>query len=95
MKPHTKDVIQYGSAVAMMATGIFLAIVSFFWLRFIHPSVLTYMGEAVGFCSAVYGLTVYSRAKIHEVRRDLQEEFDDLKRQLLDNQDNDEALHAE
>lgn len=47
MKPHTKDVIQYGSAMAMMATGILLSVCSFFWLRFIHASVLTYMGEAV------------------------------------------------
>lgn len=101
MKPHTKDVIQYGSAVAMMATGIILAICSFFWLRLIHASVLTYMGEAVGFASAVYGLTVYSRSKIHEARELLHEEFEgmrqefeEMKQELLNNQDNnDETFH--
>lgn len=96
MKPHTKDVIQYGSAMAMMATGILLSVCSFFWLRFIHASVLTYMGEAVGFCSAVYGLTVYSRSKIHEARENMREEFEELKRELLNNQNsNDETLHDE
>lgn len=96
MKPHTKDVIQYGSAIAMMATGIILSVSSFFWLRFIHASVLTYMGEAVGFCSAVYGLTVYSRSKFREASDDLRHEFEELKQALLNSQNNsDEALFTE
>lgn len=94
MKPHTKDVIQYGSAIAMMATGILLSVSSFFWLRFIHASVLTYMGEAVGFCSAVYGLTVYSRSKFREASDDLRQEFEELKQNLLNCQGNsDEELY--
>lgn len=98
MKRHTKDVIQYGSAVAMVGTAIGLSIFSFIWLGLIHASVLTYTGEAVGFACAVFGLTVYSRSKVQEAREDMQEEFEQLKQELLNqtqNLDNDEALHDE
>lgn len=98
MKRHTKDVIQYGSAVAMVGTAIGLSILSFIWLGLIHASVLTYTGEAVGFACAVFGLTVYSRSKVQEAREDMQEEFEQLKQELLNqtqNLDNDEALHDE
>ena len=93
MKKETKDVIQYGSAIAMIGTAIGLSILSFLWLGLIHASVLTYTGEAVGFCCAVFGLTVYSRSKVQEAREDMQEEFEQLKRELLEqtqNQDEDD-----
>lgn len=96
MKKETKDVIQYGSAIAMIGTAIGLSIFSFIWLGLIHASVLTYTGEAVGFACAVFGLTVYSRSKVQEAREDMQEEFEQLKQELLNqtqNPDNDEALH--
>lgn len=96
MKRHTKDVIQYGSAVAMVGTAIGLSILSFIWLGLIHASVLTYTGEAVGFACAVFGLTVYSRSKVQEARDDMQEEFEQLKQELLNQTqkpDNDETLH--
>lgn len=96
MKRHTKDVIQYGSAVAMVGTAIGLSILSFIWLGLIHASVLTYTGEAVGFACAVFGLTVYSRSKVQEAREDMQEEFEQLKQELLNqtqNPDNDETFH--
>lgn len=93
MKKETKDVIQYGSAIAMIGTAIGLSIISFLWLGLIHASVLTYTGEAVGFACAVFGLTVYSRSKVQEAREDMQEEFEQLKRELLEqtqNQDEDD-----
>lgn len=96
MKRHTKDVIQYGSAVAMVGTAIGLSILSFIWLGLIHASVLTYTGEAVGFACAVFGLTVYSRSKVQEARDDMQEEFEQLKQELLNQTqkpDNDETFH--
>lgn len=83
MKKETKDVIQYGSAIAMVGTAIGLSILSFLWLGLIHASVLTYTGEAVGFACAVFGLTVYSRSKVQEAREDIQEEFEQLKQELL------------
>ena len=97
MKKETKDVIQYGSAVAMIGTAIGLSILSFLWLGLIHASVLTYTGEAVGFACAVFGLTVYSRSKVQEAREDMQEEFEQLKQELLSQtqKENNETLHNE
>jgi len=97
MKKETKDVIQYGSAVAMIGTAIGLSILSFLWLGLIHASVLTYTGEAVGFACAVFGLTVYSRSKVQEAREDMQEEFEQLKQELLNQtqKENNETLHNE
>ena len=81
----------------MIATGIVLSIASFLWLKFIHQSVLMYTGEAVGFASAVFGLTVYSASKVRENREIMREEFEQLKQELLNqpNQDyhQDETLH--
>lgn len=95
MKKETKDVIQYGSAVAMVGTAIGLSIFSFIWLGLIHASVLTYTGEAIGFACAIFGLTVYSRSKVQEAREDMQEareamqeEFEQLKRELLEQYQN-------
>ena len=97
MKKETKDVIQYGSAIAMIGTAIGLSILSFLWLGLIHASVLTYTGEAVGFACAVFGLTVYSRSKVQEAREDMQAEFDQLKQELLNQtqKENNETLHNE
>lgn len=78
MKQHTKEVIQYGSAIAMIATGIILSVASFIWLRLIHSSVLAYMGEAVGFAGAVYGLSMYSRSNVN----DMKAEMDNFKREI-------------
>lgn len=72
MKQHTKEVIQYGSAIAMIATGIILAVASFIWLRLIHSSVLAYMGEAVGFAGAVYGLSMYSRSNVNDMKAEME-----------------------
>lgn len=79
----------------MIGTAIGLSILSFLWLGLIHASVLTYTGEAVGFACAVFGLTVYSRSKVQEAREDMQEEFEQLKQELLNQtqKENDETLH--
>ncbi len=46
MTQDTKDRIQYGSAIAMIASGIVLAFASFILLHLIHSSVLGFVGEA-------------------------------------------------
>ena len=81
----------------MIGTAIGLSILSFLWLGLIHASVLTYTGEAVGFACAVFGLTVYSRSKVQEAREDMQEEFEQLKQELLNQtqKENNETLHNE
>ena len=63
MRQDTKDQIQYGSAVAMIASSIILAFASFALLHFIHSTVLAFVGEAVGFAAGVFGLGVLAHSK--------------------------------
>lgn len=69
MTQDIKDRIQYGSAVAMIAASIILAFVSFAALHLVHSTVLTFVGEAVGFASGVFSLSVYARSKSREIDR--------------------------
>lgn len=85
MKQDTKDKIQYGSAIAMIASGIVLTFLSFLMLHIVHSTVLAYVGEAIGFAGAVFGLTVYARSKGQE----LEERFEELKTKLMKNENSD------
>lgn len=86
MKQDTKEKIQYGTAVAMVASGIVLTFLSFAVSHAVHSSVLAFVGEAVGFAGGVFGLTMFARAKSAEI----DEKFNALYHQLqkLDNHEN-------
>ena len=75
MKQNTKEWLQYGSAIAMLASAIVLAFLNFLLERYIHSSVLMYVGEAIAFTGAVYGLAIYTRNEVEklgtEIRREL------------------------
>lgn len=85
MRQDTKDKIQYGSAVAMVASGIVLTFLSFLMLHIVHSTVLAYVGEAIGFAGAVFGLTVYARSKGQEI----EEKFNELERKLMRHENSD------
>ena len=68
MKQNTKDWMQYLSALALLTSAIIAALWSFAALSEIHATVLTYVGEAVAFCAAVYGIALYTK---HEIRNQL------------------------
>ena len=70
MKQNTKDWMQYLSALGLLASAIIAALWSFAALSEIHATVLTYVGEAVAFCAAVFGLALYAKNEIRkEFRR--------------------------
>lgn len=66
MKQNTKDWIQYLSAIAMLISAIGLALWSFQTLNMVHSTVLGYVGEAIAFAAAVYGLALYAKNEIHK-----------------------------
>ena len=66
MKQNTKDWIQYLSAIAMLISAIGLALWSFQTLNQVHSTVLGYVGEAIAFAAAVYGLALYARNEIQK-----------------------------
>ena len=84
MTQDTKDRIQYGSAIAMIASSIALAFASFTLLRLIHSTVLAFVGEAVGFAAGVFGLGVFAHAKGTE----LDERFQELENKIKQHEKN-------
>lgn len=78
MTQDAKERIQYGSAIAMIASGIVLAFASFVVLHFVHSSVLGFVGEAVGFAGGVFGLGVFAHTKGAE----LDERFRQLEQKI-------------
>lgn len=64
MRQNSKEWIQYGSAIAMLCSAIGLAMWSFYKLSEVHSTVLAYVGEAIAFVAAVFGLALYARNEI-------------------------------
>ena len=75
MKAHTKDVIQYGTAVVMIISAIVLAFLSFILTLTIGPGVLTYVGEAFGSGLAIFGIASYLKNDISEFKAELRKEL--------------------
>lgn len=69
MTQHTKDIIQYATAVAMVASAIALAFMSFAMIVEIHSSVLVYASEALAYAAGIFGVSLYFRHKIGEIDR--------------------------
>ena len=64
MSNSTKETIQYGSAIAMIASGIVLSFLSFFFNHYdIAEGVLWYLAQALTFAGGVFGINVYFKTK--------------------------------
>lgn len=76
MRANTKDWIQYSTAIAMVTSGIALAFLSFFLTdnHDITDGVLWYVAQALTFAGAVFGISVYIKSKVGEVKNELIEE---------------------
>ena len=77
MKQNTKEWIQYASAIAMLASAVILVFLNFALEHIIHNSVLMYVGEAIAFSGAVYGLAIYTHNEIQRQVRTLRKEMRD------------------
>ena len=75
MKQNTKDWIHYASAIAFLTSAIVLAFANFWLEHYIHNSVLVYVGEAISFVGAVFGIALVARheidKRVDEIRRDI------------------------
>lgn len=64
----TKDWIQYGSAIAMLLSGMALALLSFFLNHYeITDSVLMYVAQVLVYAGSIFGVSIYLRSKIGEI----------------------------
>ena len=76
MKTNTKDWIQYGTAIAMVASGIILSFVCFFLNHYsIDDSVLWYVAQALVYAGSVFGVSVYIHTKFGEVKNEVKKDI--------------------
>lgn len=69
MQRNTKEWIQYGSAIALLASGVTLTFMCFFMNHYqVHDSVLWYVAQTLVYAGSVFGVSVYIHSKWGEVR---------------------------
>lgn len=73
----TKDWIQYGTAVAMITSGIVLSFLSYFQQGDITDGVLWYMAQALTYAGAIFGVSVYFKTKLGDFESRARQEIVD------------------
>lgn len=73
MESNTKDWIQYGSAIAMLTSGVILVFLSFFLLNFIANSILMYVAQTLTFAGAIFGLNLVYKTKLGIIENNTKE----------------------
>jgi hypothetical protein len=69
MQRNTKEWIQYGSAISMLASGILLTFLCFFLNHYeVKDSVLWYVAQTLVYAGSVFGVSVYIKTKYGEVK---------------------------
>ena len=67
MNTSTKEWIQYGTAVALILSGIVLAFLSFFLNNYdIADGVLWYISQALIYAGGVFGVSIYFKTRLGE-----------------------------
>ena len=74
----TKDWIQYSSAIAMIASGIILAFMSFFRNDGnISEGVLWYVAQALTYAGGIFGVSIYFKTKLGDFESRTKQEIVD------------------
>ena len=65
MQRNTKEWIQYGSAIALLASGVTLTFMCFFMNHYqVHDSVLWYVAQTLVYAGSVFGVSIYVNDRI-------------------------------
>lgn len=91
MKPNTKEWIQYGTAVAMVLSGIVLAFLSFFYNNYdIADGVLWYISQALIYAGGIFGVSIYFKTRLGEFEHRTKQELADFLQQRKREKDENE-----
>ncbi len=91
MKPNTKEWIQYGTAVAMVLSGIVLAFLSFFLNNYdIADGVLWYISQALIYAGGIFGVSIYFKTRLGEFEHRTKQELADFLQQKKREKDENE-----
>lgn len=74
MKQNTKDWIQYGSAIALIASAIAVAVMSVTITMDIAGGTNTYIGIAVSCALAIFGITTFAITQIAQFKQQILDE---------------------
>lgn len=66
-----KEKVQYGSAVALIASAILLAYISFYVVQDVGYGVLVYVLQAFSTACGIFGIGVYATKKVAEIEQQL------------------------
>ncbi len=76
---NTKDWIQYGTAIAMIASGIALAFMSFFRNDGdITEGVLWYVAQALTYAGGIFGVSIYFKTKLGDFESRAKREIEEI-----------------
>ena len=84
MKENTKDWIKYGSAMAMIASGITLVFVCFILTLSVNSGVLAYSGEAFGSALILFGVTSYFKSDTEHFKTEIRNEMRNFRRKEVE-----------
>ena len=77
-----KDITQYSTAVASMASGIVLTFIQYFDTNDISSGVLGYVAQTLMYAAAIFGVTMYWNGKYNEQNLRWNTKFDELKQAI-------------
>ena len=79
-----KDWIQYGTAIAMILSGIVLTFLCYFQYGEIKEGVLWYMGQALTYAGAIFGVSIYFKNKLGAFESRTKQELAEMMREVRD-----------
>ena len=86
----TKDWIQYGSAIAMILSGIVLAFLSFYKNDGdISEGVLWYVAQALTYAGGIFGVSIYFRTKLGDFETFLEDKLKNIHNEKHKNEETD------
>lgn len=69
MQRNTKEWIQYGSAIALLLSGVLMAFLSFFLNKGeVKESVLWYVSQTLVYAGSIFGVGIYIQSKWGDVK---------------------------
>lgn len=74
-----KDVVQYSTAVASLASGIVLTFFQYFGSGDISNSVLGYVAQTLVYAASIFGVTMYWNGKYQQANTTWNARYNELK----------------
>lgn len=79
---NSKEIIQYGSAMLMIVSGVVLAFLSFFMKGEITDGVLWYVSQGLIYAGGIFGVSIYFKTRLGEFEHKVRMEWEDFRRSM-------------